>query len=103
MTVAAAATMLFATENINAQEKTGGDIAAAKTQVEAPVQKYSPIEVSKLPVTVTDAIKEDKSGATVKEAWADAEKKTFKLSLEMDGETETAYINAAGEWIEPQE
>ncbi|WP_442846878.1 hypothetical protein [Leeuwenhoekiella sp. H156] len=104
MTVAAAATLLFATQNINAQEQTGGEMAVAKTQVEAPIQKYTPIEVSELPVTVTDAVKEDKAGATVTEAWADAEKKTFKLTLEKEGaEAETAYINAAGEWIEPKE
>lgn len=103
MTVAAVATLLFATQEINAQETTK-DVAVASTQLQAPVEGYTKIEVSDLPVTVTTAVEEDKAGSKVTEAWVDAEKKIFKLTLTAEGaEPETAYINAAGEWIEPKE
>ncbi|MGO4913771.1 hypothetical protein [Leeuwenhoekiella sp. W20_SRS_FM14] len=104
MTVAAATTMLFAAQNMTAQETTK-DVAMNETEAQAPVADgYEKIEVSELPVTVTDAIEADKAGAEVTEAWVDAEKKTFKLILVAEGaEAETAYINAAGEWVEPKE
>ena len=125
MTVAAATTMLFAAQNMTAQETTQ-DVAMNETEVQAPVQDgfekieasalpdetevqapvegFEQIEVSELPVTVTDAIEADKAGAEVTEAWVDNEKKTFKLILVAEGqEAETAYINAAGEWVEPKE
>ena len=102
MTVAAAATMLFAAENVNAQE--GEEVAVTTTELQAPVEGYTKIDVADLPDTVTKAVAEDKEGAKVAEAWVDAENKTFKLTLEAeDAEPETAYINAAGEWIEPKE
>ena len=103
MTVAAAATMLFAAQGVTAQETTG-ELAQATTQLQAPVDGYTKIEVSELPVTVTKAVEEDKEGAEITEAWVDSESKTFKLTLATeDAESETAYINAAGEWIEPKE
>ena len=103
MTVAAATTMLFAAQNMTAQE-TIHDVAMNETEVQAPVEGFEQIEVSELPVTVTDAIEADKAGAEVTEAWVDNEKKTFKLILVAEGqEAETAYINAAGEWVEPKE
>lgn len=103
MTVAAATTMLFAAQNINAQEKTG-EVAMNQMEAQVPVDGYEKIEISELPVTVTKAIEADKAGSEVTEAWVDAEKKTFKLTLTAEGEeAETAYINAAGEWVEPNE
>ncbi|WP_073096246.1 hypothetical protein [Leeuwenhoekiella marinoflava] len=103
MTVAAAATMFFAAEGVTAQETTG-EVAQATTELQAPVEGYTKIEVSDLPVTVTKAVEEDKTGADVTEAWVDSENKTYKLTLSTEGaEPETAYINAAGEWIEPKE
>ncbi|MFI8377557.1 hypothetical protein [Leeuwenhoekiella sp. NPDC079379] len=103
MTVAAATTMLFAAQNMTAQETTQ-DVAMNETEVQAPVEGFEQIEVSELPITVTDAIEADKAGSEVTEAWVDAEKKTFKLILVAEGaEAETAYINVAGEWVEPKE
>ena len=52
MTVAAAATMLFATQNIKALETTE-DVAMMQTEVEAPVQDgFEKIEASALPEPV---------------------------------------------------
>ena len=60
MTVAAAATMLFAAENVNAQE--GEEVAVTTTELQAPVEGYTKIDVADLPDTVTKAVAEDKEG-----------------------------------------
>jgi len=103
MTVAAAATMLFATQSIKAQETTE-DVAMMQTEVEAPVQDgFEKIETSALPETVTNAVATDKVGKTVGEAYYNEELKVYKVVLEAEGaEPETAYINEEGKWVEIQ-
>ncbi|MFD2825988.1 hypothetical protein ACFSYG_05855 [Leeuwenhoekiella polynyae] len=103
MTVAAAATMLFATENITAQE-TESEVAMTETEVQAPVQDgFEKIETSALPETVTNAVATDKAGSTVEEAYFNEELSVYKLMLKAEGaEAETAYINEEGKWVKIQ-
>ncbi|MDP5045133.1 MAG: hypothetical protein NWQ06_09160 [Leeuwenhoekiella sp.] len=102
MTVAAAATLLFASEKVNAQDTENKDIALNKTEVQAPVNDgFEKIEISELPKIVTDAVVVDKAGATVDEAFLNDELKVYKLTLVSEGqESETAYINEVGKWVE---
>ena len=101
MTVAAAATLLFATEKVNAQTE-NKNIALNQTEVQAPVNDgFEKIEISELPKIVTDAVVVDKAGATINEAFLNAELKVYKLTLtNEDLESETAYINEVGKWVE---
>ena len=103
MTVAAAATMLFATQNITAQE-TESEVAMTETEVQAPVQDgFEKIETSALPETVTNAVATDKAGSTVEEAYFNEELSVYKLMLKAEGaEVETAYINEEGKWVKIQ-
>lgn len=100
MTVAAATTMLFAAQNINAQE-TSKEVAMNNTEVQAPVQDgFEKIETSALPEVVTTAITKDKEGSTVTEAFMNEKLGVYKLMLQAEGkEIETAYINAEGKWV----
>ncbi|RXG18205.1 hypothetical protein DSM03_101885 [Leeuwenhoekiella aestuarii] len=103
MTVAAAATMLFATQNITAQE-TESEVAMTETEVQAPVQDgFEKIETSALPETVTNAVATDKAGSKVEEAYFNEELSVYKLMLKAEGaEAETAYINEEGKWVKIQ-
>ena len=100
MTVAAATTMLFAAQNMTAQETTQ-DVAMNETEVQAPVQDgFEKIEASALPEVVTNAIEADKAGSTVTEAYVNEELGVYKLTLQAEGsEAETAFINAEGKWV----
>ena len=106
MTVTAAATLLFAAQNTSAQE-TSEEVAMAKTEVQAPVQQqdgFVKIEASALPEAVTNAIKADKEGLALEEAFYNEELKVYKLMLKAEGaEAETAYISEAGKWVKVQE
>ncbi|MFI8377559.1 hypothetical protein [Leeuwenhoekiella sp. NPDC079379] len=100
MTVAAAATMIFAAQNMTAQE-TAEDVAMNQTEAQAPVQDgFEKIEASALPETVTTAVTADKAGSEVTEAFFNEELGVYKLMLQAEGtEAETAYINAEGKWV----
>lgn len=102
MTVAAAATLLFATQEVKAQETENKDVAMNQTEVQAPATDgFEKIEVSELPKIVTDAVIVDKKGATVSEAFLNEELQVYKLTLKVEGsEPETAYINEMGKWVE---
>ncbi|MFI8377560.1 hypothetical protein [Leeuwenhoekiella sp. NPDC079379] len=102
MTVAAAATLLFASDKVNAQDTKNRDIAMNQTEVQAPVNDgFEKIEISNLPKIVTDAVAVDKAGASVSEAFLNEELKVYKLTLEIKGqEPEMAYINEVGRWVE---
>ncbi|MEH6658865.1 hypothetical protein [Leeuwenhoekiella marinoflava] len=104
MTVAAAATMLFATQNIAAQETESKEVAMTETEVQAPVQDgFEKIETSALPEAVTNAVATDKAGSTVSEAYFNEELSVYKLMLQAEGaEAETAYINEEGKWVKIQ-
>lgn len=104
MTAAAAATMLFATQNINAQTASE-DVAMTKTEVQAPAQQdgFEKVETSALPEKVTAAVAADKAGATVDQAFYNEKLKVYKLMLQAEGaEMETAYINEEGKWVKIQ-
>ena len=105
MTVAAAATILFATQEVKAQETENKDIAINQTEVQAPIADgFEKVEISKLPKIITDAVKVDKEGATLTEAFLNEELNVYKLMLKAEGEEpalmETAYINEQGKWVE---
>ena len=100
MTVAAAATLLFATQEIKAQETTG-EVAMNQTEAQAPAQDgFEKIETSALPEIITNAVATDKEGSTVTEAFMNEKIGVYKLMLQAEGqEPETAYINAEGKWV----
>ena len=58
-----------------------------------------------LPQAIKDAIMTDLNGAVAEEAWVKEKegKKIYKLSLNVDGEKEKAYIDHEGNWIEKEE
>lgn len=99
--VLVAAAALTLTTQITAQDT--AEATAEITSVASAVQEdYTPLEIGELPETVATAVATDFAGATIAEAYKDAEE-NYKLVLVVGEESKTVYANAAGEWIESNE
>lgn len=74
------------------------DSMATVTEIVAMVNEYKPIEASKLPQAVQDAVKKDYADSTIKEASFDEAAKTYKVVLTgKDGKDVTVVWNEKGE------
>lgn len=64
---------------------------------------YEKIEVTQLPAAVSTAITTDYAMAETREAWMKEKedgKKVYKIKLDVNGQEETVYADADGNWIE---
>jgi len=99
--VLVAAAALTLTTQITAQDT--AEVSAEVTTVASATQEdYAPLEIGELPEAVATAVATDFAGATIAEAYKDAEE-NYKLVLVVGEESKTVYANAAGEWIESNE
>ncbi|AVR45045.1 hypothetical protein C7S20_07045 [Christiangramia fulva] len=95
MTVGA---VFFGSQNMKAQE--------TETETEVTVQtsqdEYTEVDVENLPQAVKDAIGTDYKDAVTEKAWVKTkdEEKIYKLSLNVNGETQEVYIDQDGKWLE---
>ena len=103
MTVAAAATMIFATQGVNAQTDTAmNTTATTQTMIKS---EYEQVEVEALPETVTQAVATDYAGATISEAYIDEKDEKYKLVLKTEegDEAHKVFISKEGEWLKADE
>lgn len=96
-----AAIGLFFATTAQAQE---GSVTTVETTVEAqaPVgDEFEKIELTELPAAVTTAITTDFAEATTQEAWVKEKegKAVYKIKVSVDGEEQTLYADAEGNWI----
>ena len=100
----AAAGMLLATQTMQAQ--TEGEIeevnATVETEAKSMQDDYTEVDVVTLPQAIKDAVMTDYNGAVTEEAWMKEKdgKVVYKLKLNVNGETEKAYIDQDGNWID---
>ena len=105
LTAVAASAMLFASQNVSAQE-----VAVKEdVKVEATAQQtadFRKIEITEVPSEVQQALERDYEGAVISEAYVkekEGEKK-FKLVVKTaDGLDQELYADAEGNWIEKEE
>lgn len=95
MTVGA---IFFGSQNLLAQETE----AQAEVNVQAAQDEYTEVEVMNLPQAVKTAVSTDYKDAVTEKAWVktEDEEKIYKLSLNVNGETQEVYINQEGKWLE---
>ncbi|WP_299781655.1 hypothetical protein [uncultured Formosa sp.] len=60
--------------------------------------EYTQIEVTALPIAITEAVSNDYPGATIAKAYVN-EAKTYKLILTKEGAMATVYADETGQWI----
>ncbi|MGY5846274.1 hypothetical protein ACW6QP_02550 [Salegentibacter sp. HM20] len=104
LSLMAAAGMLLATQTMQAQ--TEGEIeevnATVETEAKSMQDDYTEVDVVTLPQAIKDAVMTDYNGAVTEEAWMKEKdgKVVYKLKLNVNGETEKAYIDQDGNWID---
>lgn len=105
LSMIAAAGMFFYTGSIQAQEDPEVEV---ETEVEATAQtqqEFEKIDVAALPQAVKDAVMTDFTEATTEEAWVKEEdgQATYKIKLNINGETKKVYADQEGNWIEKEQ
>lgn len=61
--------------------------------------EFKEIAVDKLPASVSSAVKNDFSTATITKAYVNTSEQ-YKLELSLDGSTSTVYADKDGNWLE---
>ncbi|MFV8225133.1 hypothetical protein [Christiangramia aquimixticola] len=94
--------VFFGTQNLQAQESEVEEIAYT---IEDESEAFESIEVMALPQIVKEALLTDYNGIVAQEAWVKSHEGTliYKLSIEVEGETEKVYIDEDGNWLDKDE
>lgn len=101
MTVGA---MFFATQNLQAQEEKEVE-TDVEVEMEQETDEFETVDIISLPQAVKDAVMTDYNEAETKEAWVKTvgEMKVYKLSLDVQGETEEVFVDQDGKWLAKEE
>ncbi len=106
LSLIAVAGMFFFSTNVQAQTETTETDMTTEVQTTTQAQEdWASVDAAALPQAVKDAVMNDYTGATTKDAWSKEEdgKTIYKLSLNVDGETKTVYADQDGNWIQKSE
>ncbi|MEO2063294.1 MAG: hypothetical protein ABGW97_09955 [Christiangramia sp.] len=99
--------IFFSSQNIQAQEDKEQEVEVETTvETEVTVQEdFTDLDVMQLPQPVKDAIMTDYNGAVASQAWVKTEgdQKIYKIDIDVKGETETAFADQDGNWLEMED
>ncbi|WP_289023496.1 hypothetical protein [uncultured Salegentibacter sp.] len=107
LSLMAAGGMFLFSQNVQAQVENPEKMEQMEDEeeVQEVQEDYKKVDVLVLPQAIKDAIMTDLNGAVAEEAWVKEKdgKQIYKLSLNVDGEKQKAYIDKDGNWIKKED